>query len=90
MFNKEAKAEFLGHQIAATAIWSFPQSLDVKLYIDGQVVDSAHSMPKGVGYLKGRISAEGKDHVVEVFSVGWFNWHLVIKVDGNEIGQPSD
>ena len=87
-FAEELKAEYLGHQLAATvSISANVKELAAKLYIDGQVVDSSQSAPKGVGFLKGKISAEGKDHIVEVFTVGWFNKHLVIKVDGQELAR---
>jgi hypothetical protein len=89
-FVEEAKGTFQGHEIAATVVANVIQgSLDAKLYIDGQVVDSSHAVPKGIGFLKGQVSAEGKSYIVEVFAVGWFNRHLIIKIDGKELARSA-
>lgn len=45
----EARAEFLGRQVAASWI----RSDGFKLYIDGKVVDTTRSYRKGIAFLRG-------------------------------------
>lgn len=60
----EAKAEFLGHQIAVRI--AFMNEPAVKLYIDGVVVDT-NTTGKGKGSIvRGVITENGKPHIVEV------------------------
>jgi hypothetical protein len=89
---KEAKADFMGHKIAATKMMSADlKTFEAKLYIDGRVVDSSKAAPRHVGFLKGSITVEDKIYIIEVFAAGkWWKTELIIKIDGQQVASSNN
>jgi hypothetical protein len=78
----EARAEFLGREVAASWI----RSDGFKLYIDGKVVDTTRSYGKGIAFLRGQIIEDDKTHIVEVFWAGnWREFKIPTWVDGKQL-----
>lgn len=83
LFSDEVRAEYAGRKIAVNLI-SASNGYSLKLYIDGQVVDSLGGtmfLPNKTTHLRGRIEEAGNVHVVEVHTTGFFSKRLHIFVD---------
>ena len=92
VFSEEVKATFEGHHIACNLTTDFGnQGLSgLKLYIDGQVVDTASSvffMSNRRALLRGSLKHGESNHVVEIYSSGIINKRLNIFVDGKHIAR---
>lgn len=85
VFVTEVRAVLLGKQITA-----INQAFEgAKLYIDGEVADSAGKMAfpsRKIASLLGRIvDAEGHVHVIEVYIKGFLFIQMRICVDGERV-----
>jgi len=81
----EVQAEFLGKKIAAV----YDEFRGSKLYIDGEVVDTAEktAFPSGsIALPRGHIVGEdNKAHVVEVYRKGFLYSQMKICIDGKRV-----
>jgi hypothetical protein len=91
VLSEEVKAELLGHQIAATVaiMPGLKIEMDLRLYIDGKLVDSTKSVTKQYGP-KAAVTDGDKTHIIEVYLVGFpFLRRLVLRIDGQEIARST-
>jgi hypothetical protein len=79
---REAKAEFLGHQIVVRI--AVMDNISTKLYIDGVVADSCQALMGRGSIMMGVITESGKTHIVEVRRPLVFTKPRIL-VDGEEL-----
>lgn len=91
---KEVRGDFEGHSIVLQRQFSLfdDKGIDIKLYIDGEVVDSMSNFWFFTGehpLLRGKITHNGKLHIVEtkVKTTILGKTTYYIYVDGNEIAK---
>ncbi len=93
MFTKELNADYLGHYIAVRNSWA-PKpllrslTLDVVLYIDGEIADTNlefFGLNSKAALLRGAITDHGQRHLVEVYGRSIWRRRLKICVDGTKI-----
>jgi hypothetical protein len=92
MFVREVKTDFKGHQIAVrnssglkfSPPWVFTE---IKLYIDGKVVEINNEISNSGRYpiMRGSIEHDGKIHVVEIYAKDGLRTKMQIHVDGKKI-----
>jgi hypothetical protein len=76
---REAKAEFLGHQIVVRNV-----AISTKLYIDGALADSCQTLMDRGTIMMSVITENGKRHIVEVRRPFIFSKPRIL-VDGKEL-----
>ena len=92
IFTEEVKTVFEGHQIACNLTTEFKNFGlgTMKLYIDGQVVDTASGVLayfNNSALLRGALKTGESNRVVEIYFSGVFNKRLNIFVDGKHIAR---
>lgn len=91
VFTEEVNTIFEGHQIACSAVPDMekPGLMILKLYIDGQLVESSSgvSLYNRTALLRGALKTGEANRVVEIFASGFFNRRLNIQVDGKHIAR---
>jgi hypothetical protein len=91
MLSAEVKATMFGHEITATLINQ--SGGKAKLYIDGAVADTSDVplvISNSVALVRGKLTHDGHDYVVEVYTTGSLLWKRInIFIDGRKIASSS-